>query len=129
MEAPKKFGVGDRVKFLDFVPDEELPSLYTNAEVFVLPSLYEGFGLPVLEAMAYGVAVVVSNSSSLPEIAGYAGIYVDPLDTASITKGLNQALTEDTTGRIKQGKDRAKIFTWDTAAEKVMHVLQEVGNV
>ena len=77
LEAPQKFGVGGRIRFLDFVSDEALAGLYQHATCFVLPSLYEGFGLPVLEAMAHGVPVVVSNTSSLPEIAGEAGIYVD----------------------------------------------------
>lgn len=127
LEAPKRFGVSDRVRFLDFVPDEELPTLYKNAACFALPSLYEGFGLPVLEAMSYGVPVVVSNTSSLPEIAGDAGVYVNPEDTEDITRGLARALTEHNTDRIKKGKERAKIFTWENAAEKVMHVLEEVG--
>ena len=72
------------VDALDFVPDEDLLSLYKHALAFVLPSLYEGFGLPVLEAIAQGCPAVVSKTSSLPEIAGKAGIYIDPLNTESI---------------------------------------------
>ncbi len=128
--APKKFGVENRVRFLDFVPDEALPSLYTHAKCFVLPSLYEGFGLPVLEAMAHGTPVVVSSGSSLPEIAGDAGIYVDPSDVSSIIDGINRALTEsaaDRKARIQQGLQRVKEFTWEGAAAKVMDVLEDVG--
>lgn len=128
--APKKFGVENRVRFLDFVPDEALPSLYTHAKCFVLPSLYEGFGLPVLEAMAHGTPVVVSSGSSLPEIAGDAGIYVDPSDVSSITDGINRALAEsaaDRKARIQQGLQRVKEFTWEGAAAKVMDVLEDVG--
>lgn len=130
LEAPKKFGVSDRVKFLDYVTDNALPGLYQNAECFVLASLYEGFGLPVLEAMSYGVPVVVSQSSSLPEIAGEAGIYIDPQDTESITLGLTKALLEkgkERSKRISHGISRAKQFTWARAAGQVMEVLQEVG--
>lgn len=127
LEAPKRFGVSDRVQFLDFVPDEDLPSLYKNAACFALPSLYEGFGLPVLEAMALGVPVVVSNTSSLPEIAGDAGIYVNPEDSEDIAKGLGIALKENQVDRITKGKVRAKMFTWDNAADQVMKVLEEVA--
>lgn len=128
--APQKYGVEKRVRFLDFVPDEALPSLYKHAKCFVLPSLYEGFGLPVLEAMAHGTPVVVSNGSSLPEIAGDAGIYVDPSDVSSIAEGINRALTEsagDRKTRIQRGKERVKAFTWESAAAKVMDVLGETA--
>lgn len=131
LAAPSKFGVSDRVKFLDFVPDADLQALYGNAECFALPSLYEGFGLPVLEAMVHGITVVVSKTSSLPEIAGKAGIYVDPSDTTSITAGLAQALrekgTKEETARIVLGKKLAKRFTWEKAADQVLDVLTRVG--
>lgn len=130
LSAPKKYGLEKRVQFLDFVPDSALPQLYKHAVCFALPSLYEGFGLPVLEAMSHDIPVVVSSTSSLPEIAGDAGIYVDPEDTKSIAAGLTQAITEKgktRSDRVKSGKDRVKNFTWDKAAEKVMAVLTEVG--
>jgi glycosyltransferase involved in cell wall biosynthesis len=130
LAAPKKYGVENRVRFLDFVPDEALPSLYKHAACFVLPSLYEGFGLPVLEAMAHGTPVVVSSGSSLPEIAGDAGIYVDPSDVSSIAAGISLALTESTNdrkARIQRGKQRVNSFTWENAATKVMDVLSLVG--
>jgi len=130
LEAPAKFGVEDRVRFMDFVPDDQLPDLYTHAECFVLPSLYEGFGLPVLEAMSYGTPVVVSNISSLPEIAGEAGIYIQPDSTKSIADGISQALSETKAARAKRvalGKKRVTEFTWDKAADRVIEVLSEVG--
>ena len=130
LSAPQKFGLEKRVQFLDFVPDSALPQLYKHAVCFALPSLYEGFGLTVLEAMSHGIPVVVSKTSSLPEIAGDAGIYVDPEDTKSIAAGLTQAITEEgktRSDRVKLGKDRVKDFTWDKAAAKVMAVLTEVG--
>ncbi len=131
LDAPQRFGVEDRVKFLDFVPDSDLPALYKHALCFALPSLYEGFGLPVLEAMAYGTPVVVSNVSSLPEIAGKAGIYVDPQDAESIAKGIETAMNER---EKKSGKERVaagfaqvKKFTWEAAAKQTLEVLEEVG--
>lgn len=130
LEAPKTYGVESRVKFMDFVADDALPALYKNAACFVLPSLYEGFGLPVLEAMSYGIPVVVSNVSSLPEIAGDAGIYIDPEDTKSITEGIAEALAETgaaKTKRIAAGKKRVTLFTWDKAADTVIDVLVSVG--
>jgi len=130
LKAPETYGVSDRVHFLDFVSDEELATIYQKAECFVLPSLYEGFGLPALEAMAHGVPVVVSRVSSLPEIAGEAGIYVDPSRTESIAEGITTALTEsdkDRTRRVKLGMARAKEFTWEKAADQVMDVLVAVG--
>lgn len=130
LAAPQKYGVEHRVKFMDFVPDEDLPGLYINASCFALPSLYEGFGLPVLEAMSYGVPVVVSDTSSLPEIAGDAGIYVDPMNVKSIADGLTKALSETGVARekrISEGKKRTSMFTWDKATKEVMEVLADVG--
>jgi glycosyltransferase involved in cell wall biosynthesis len=131
LEAPKKYGVEDRVKFLDFVPDNDLPSLYKHALCFALPSLYEGFGLPVLEAMAQGCPVVVSSVSSLPEIAGKAGIYVTPEDTKSITQGLLTAVRQRNLiqgrSRIKKGLEQVKKFTWEEAAKQTIAVLERVA--
>lgn len=132
LATPKKYGVEDRVKFLDFVPDEDLPGLYAHALCFALPSLYEGFGLPVLEAMSYGCPVVVSKTSSLPEIAGKAGIYVDPDKTESIAEGLLTAVRQRNlmqgTYRIKKGLELVKQFTWERAAAQTLDVLEKIGN-
>ena len=131
LKAPKKFGMEERVKFLSFVPDADLPSLYAQAQCFALPSLYEGFGLPVLEAMAVGCPVVVSNTSSLPEIAGKAGIYVDPQDVDSVAKGLAKAIQEKETKegkkRIAYGLEQVKKFTWEHAAQETLKVIKEVA--
>jgi glycosyltransferase involved in cell wall biosynthesis len=131
MAAPKRFGVEKQVKFLDFVPDEVLPTLYKNALCFALPSLYEGFGLPVLEAMAEDCPVVVSNSSSLPEIAGNAGVYVIPTDVQSIANGLLTAVRERNliqgVNRVKKGKEQVKRFTWEAAAKKTLDILEHVA--
>ena len=132
LKAPKTFGIEERVKFLSFVPDSDLPSLYAQAQCFCLPSLYEGFGLPVLEAMAGGCPVVVSNSSSLPEIAGKAGIYVDPNDPDAIAKGLKEAISEKNSKEGKKrrelGYQQVKKFTWENAAKETLKVLTEVAH-
>ncbi len=129
--APKKFGVEKQVKFLDFVPDSDLAAIYKNALCFALPSLYEGFGLPVLEAMACGCPVVVSNSSSLPEIAGQAGVYVDPDDVESIANGLLTAVRQRNLMqgkiRVKKGLDQVSKFSWDKAAKETLDLLERVG--
>lgn len=128
--APKKFGVEDKVKFLDFVKDEDLPGYYAHALCFALPSLYEGFGLPVLEAMAYKCPVVVSNVSSLPEIAGEAAVYVNPESAQSIAQGLLTAVRERNLvqgkERIQKGVSQVKLFTWEKAAKQTLEVLENI---
>jgi glycosyltransferase involved in cell wall biosynthesis len=101
-----------------FVPDEELPALYTGADLFVFPSLYEGFGLPVLEAMAYGKAIVVSRGGALPEVAGSAGISVDPDDVDAFAEAIAHVL-EDT--RRRESMEQASLaqaekFSWEASA-------------
>ncbi len=130
LSAPKRYGVEGKVKFLQFVPDEDLPALYSNALCFALPSLYEGFGLPVLEAMAYSCPVVVSDVSSLPEIAGKAGVYVSPTDSNDIAHGLLAAVRERNLMqgrlRIKRGLEQVAKFSWDKAAAETLEVLKHL---
>ena len=125
-KAPKKFGVEDKVKFLDYVPDEDLPALYKGAKCFVLVSLYEGFGIPALEAMSFGCPVVVSNISSLPEVVGGAGILVDPYNVEDITEGIKKAI-KNRDDLVKKGYKQASNFSWEKTAKKVLAVLEEVG--
>ena len=132
LAATKKYAISDRVKFLDFVSDRDLVGLYEHALCFALPSLYEGFGLPVLEAMARKIPVVVSRVSSLPEIAGKAAVYVDPQNTVSITKGLLSAVRDRNLmqgkWRIKKGLEQVNKFTWEAAAKKTLEVLEQVAS-
>lgn len=116
----KRLGIFGRVRFLDWVSDEDLEGLYQAATCFVFPSLAEGFGLPVLEAMERGVPVACSNTSSLPEVAGDAARYFDPLDEAAIAAAIteligNVGLREELAGA---GRKRARLFSWERAARE-----------
>lgn len=117
--------VASRIKTPGAVSDEELRNLYWNAEAYVLPSLYEGFGMPILEAMSCGTPVVTSNVSSMPEISGGAAVLINPLDSASIAAGIKEAQTKKDTLRTS-GINRAKQFTWDRTAQQTVAVLTQV---
>jgi glycosyltransferase involved in cell wall biosynthesis len=110
-----------------YVDEADLPGLYSGASVFVYPSLYEGFGFPVLEAMACGCPVVVSNVSSLPEVVGKAGVLVDPHDADSISQGIKQALASRTQ-LIKLGLSQAQKFSWDKTTNQVLEVYEKITN-
>lgn len=121
-----KWGIQDRVRFLGFVEDKELTTLYQEAAAFCYPSLNEGFGLPVIEAMAAGAPVVTSNLSSLPEVIGDTGYTVDPFSVKAIARGLKRALTSDTTALVSAACERAKTFTWRRSAEQTAAVYREI---
>jgi glycosyltransferase involved in cell wall biosynthesis len=128
LQAPKKFAVSDRVKFLDFVPDDDLPFLYQHAQCFVLPSLYEGFGLPVLEAMKYNCPVITSNVSSLPEAGGDAAVYIDPLSVSDIAEKLEKVLSDRNLRNtmIERGRKQIQKFSWEKAAKETLKILEKV---
>jgi len=107
-----------------------LIGLYKNARLLIYPSLYEGFGLSPLEAMACGCPIIVSNTTSLPEVCGDAAYYVDPLDVDSIAEGLIAVLTDDALrqGLIQKGLERVKFFSWEKSAKEYMKVFEEVLN-
>jgi alpha-1,3-rhamnosyl/mannosyltransferase len=116
------------VRWLGYVPAEDLPVLYSGATLLVYPSRYEGFGLPVLEAMASGIPVITSNQSSLPEVAGDAGIMVDPEDVDGLREQMLRLIEDrdEASRRGALGIERAKMFTWQACAEKTVAVYKQV---
>jgi len=117
-----------QIRRLGFVPDDALPALYSGALFFVYPSLYEGFGLPPLEAMACGAPVIVSDRSSLPEVVGDAGLKVDALDVDGLAEAMN-SLIEDDALRAELGQrgiERARGFSWRRCAEQTLDVYRQV---
>lgn len=120
---------GENFVFTGAVEDSELPIIYNLAEAFVFPSLYEGFGLPVVEAMACGTPVITSNRSSLPEVAGDAAILVNPEDEEELARAIMRLITDDSLrdSLRKRGLERAKLFTWEDTARKTLKVFDEVA--
>lgn len=119
-------GLTDRVHFAGYVADGDVPALYAGADAFALPSLYEGFGMPALEALAYGVPVVAANTTSLPEVIGEAGLLVDPLDEGALGAALVRALTD---GALRArlalaGPEQAARFSWERCARETLAVLE-----
>jgi glycosyltransferase involved in cell wall biosynthesis len=121
--------LGTNVIWREDISDNDLPVIYNGAVLLVLPSFYEGFGFPALEAMACGCVPVVSNRSSLPEVVGAVGLQINPDDTDELSAALERALL-DTTWREQQrtaGLDRARAFTWENTARIVLSVYRKVG--
>ncbi|PTB99148.1 glycosyltransferase family 1 protein [Marinobacter sp. Z-F4-2] len=116
-------------RYLGFVPAAELPLLYAGARVFVFPSLYEGFGLPVLEAMSSGVPVICSNSSSLPEVAGSAALMSDAQDVVGMSENLERGLQDDLwrEAAIAEGIERAGCFSWEHCVQGTIEVYRKFG--
>ena len=117
----------EAVRFIGFVPDEDMPALYSAADVFLFPTLYEGFGIPVLEAQQCGTPVLTSNGSSLPEVGGDGALYVDPYSVEDIAKGL-RCLLEDrelAAALVKKGYRNAERYSWRAAAEKLNKIVVE----
>lgn len=129
LKAPEEFQVEKNVKFLDFVSDEDLPHLYKGARCFVLPSLYEGFGLPVLEAMKHGVPVVTSEISSLPEAGGSAAVYFDPYNVQDIADKILSVIKSESRRKemIEKGYKQVKKFSWEKAATQTLEILNAVA--
>ena len=127
LAAPKKFGVADRVRFIGRVAEADLAAVYKLAQAFVWPSLMEGFGLPILEAMTLGVPVVTSDRGALPEVAGKAALLVNPESVKEISGAIqlvldNQELRQ---GLIEAGFLQAAKFSWERAAKLTLKVLAE----
>lgn len=124
----RELGIGARVLVTGHLNDERLGRLYRGARCLVMPSLYEGFGLPVLEAMKYGVPVIISNAGSLPEVAGSAALQVDPLSEDSIKQALVSLLTDDRLHEqlSSKARERAAEFLWQRAARNLLHIFENL---
>ena len=124
----KRAGLEGRVHFPGFVAEADLPALYCLAGAFAFPSWYEGFGLPVLEAMACGTPVVAADNSSLPEVVGEAGLLVDAGDPDALSEALGRLLRDEALqGRLfRAGLDQARCFTWEEAAQQLLHVYKSL---
>ena len=124
-----QLGIGNRVAFAGRIADSALPGFYRGAEALIMPSLYEGFGFPVLEAMACGTPVVTSNVTALPETAGDAAIVVDPRSVDEIAQAMYRVVTEcaERQRLIAAGLSRAKRFSWESTAHRVIEVLRDAS--
>jgi glycosyltransferase involved in cell wall biosynthesis len=124
LELVSKLNLNDRVHFVGFVPDEDLPAFYNRAELLLFPSLYEGFGIPVLEAMACGCPVVTSTTGCTAEVAGGAAELVDPYDVDSIRAGMERVLTDPGVRRqmIDRGLKRCREFSWKRTAAAMLEL-------
>ena len=123
----ERFGIGDRVRVLGYVDDSQLATLYAHALFLAMPSLYEGFGLPLLEAMSHGTPVLTSNCASMPEVAGDAGMLVDPCDVDSVAHGLSELLSHDARRNALAclAKPHAASFSWDRSAEDTLRIFDD----
>ena len=122
--AVERAGIGEKVRFVGYVPDADLPALYAGAAVFCYPSLYEGFGLPPLEAMQCGTPTVTSNAASLPEVVGDAALTVDPHSVRDIAAALRKLLVDEDSRRDyrEKGLERARMFSWERTARLTREV-------
>lgn len=116
----------EQVQFIGFVPDDDMPALYSAASLFLFPTLYEGFGIPVLEAQACGVPVVTSNCSSLPEVAGEGAVLADPYDVESICECMRWVLADTVLARdlVEKGHSNAKRFSWEASARQMNEIIE-----
>ncbi|CAG0941583.1 partial Mannosylfructose-phosphate synthase, partial [Anaerolineae bacterium] len=125
-QTVERLNLREHMIFPNFVSDDDLPALYAGATLFVYPSLYEGFGLPVAEAMACGAPVVTSNASSLPEVAGDAALYFDPRDVDAMADAMQRALADESLRNDlrARGFAQAKKFSWEKAAKELQQYLE-----
>jgi glycosyltransferase involved in cell wall biosynthesis len=128
MQLPATLGITEKVKFLNYVSDQDLAALYSSARLFIFPSLYEGFGIPLLEAMACKCPIIASDSSSLPEVAGDAAIYCNPTDIDNIAQKIHDLSSNEVLRQslITNGTERVKDFTYKISADKVRQICNEV---
>ena len=126
MAEVEKQGIADRVRFIGFVDDEDLPTLYSAADLYLFPSIYEGFGLPMLEAMACGVPVIASDVSSLPEVGGETAVMIPPYDLLQWTQKIDALLSnlERRQQMAAAGYQQVQKFSWQKAATKLLSIYQ-----
>ncbi len=126
----RSLGIEANVKFTGYVAREDLPALYSMADSFVYPSLYEGFGLPPLEAMACGTPIIVSDGSSLSSVVAEAGIRVDPKDISALAQAMRRVLLDERLREdlIEKGMERIKCFSWEATARETLALYQEVAS-
>ena len=129
LDQIEELDLQERVHLTGYVEDADLPAIYNLAQVVAQPSLYEGFGIPIVEAMACGIPVVAADNSSLPEAAGEAGLLVDALDSEAWAEALSRVLTDSGLRQtmVKRGLAQAQKFTWQRAAETLHATYQQVG--
>ena len=129
MQQPERLKLGSWVKWAGWVDSNKLPAFYQMAQALLLPSLFESFGLPILEAMASGCPVVTSNCYGSKEIAGDAAVLVDPLSVDSIADGIRRVLTQSSLRQelIDKGRTRSQSFTWERCARQTLDVLERAG--
>ena len=123
-----KLDIGERVRIQSRIPSEDMPALYNLADLCVYPSLYEGFGLPILEAMSCGCPVITSKTSSMPEVAGDAAILVNPNEEKEISEAMYEVLTNDElkSSLIRKGSIRVEKFSWERTAETTLEIFKMV---
>lgn len=128
LQTPKKLGIEEMVKFLGFVPTEDLPYLLSGSKAFIQPSLWEGFGIPAVEAMATGTPVIVSNVSSQPEVVGLAGLLVDPYSLDQIEQAIRTIVVDKKLAQSlsKKGLKQAQKFSWKLMAKEVLKSFSEL---
>lgn len=128
IKAPNRLNISNDVRFVGHVDEVDKPLIYNMAKIFVFPSLYEGFGMPVLEALAAGIPVITSNSSSMPEAGGKAAVYVDPYDSSSIAHNLMLLLSDENmrNERIILGHQHIQNFNWRSSAVRTSNIYREL---
>lgn len=128
-EAVKRLKLEQEVIFTGYITRDDLPMIYNSADLFIFPSIYEGFGLPALEAMACGIPVITSNISSLPEITGDAALLINPYDVEAIAKAMERVLGDDGLRKelVKKGLKHARRFSWQDSAKKTLMAYREVS--
>ena len=127
MKSLRSLGIGDRIKFLGYIPDEDLPLLYQASTMFIFPSRYEGFGLPVLQAMAAGTPVITTKLSSIPEVAGDAVLYINPDKPIELARAIKEIFSNHTIrlSLINSGMKRAEAFSWERTVHETLEVYRE----